>query len=413
MKRSMIVMLCLAFAASCAFAGPQNPSEKQASEVMFPIQHGGYRLLFEGFEGTFPPTGWTLSQFNVNETWIQDCGTYGTPYEGSCYATCLYDAGYTGNQDEWLYFDYTLEPGDECLSFYAFANPYWAIDPYQNYNLIVTIDGQAVWDYYNDNNGAVIWQWQQYTVDLSGYAVGQTITVGLGYQGYDGAQGAFDAIEIGECPGPPPEPCCPSDYVCYVHDFNTTSCGWNTMDCGVGPIPWEWGVPTGIPTVACDDVAVTNILATNLTGDYPVQTGEAAVVGPFSITENCWCMELCHYYDIESGYDGGNVKISTDGGTTWSLLQPFGGYDDILDSTTYVAECVAGEEVFTGSSDTFVRDCFDLSQYIGHNVMIGFFFGADSSVTFPGWYVKWLKFGSDEVSPVKDATWGRIKGMYR
>ena len=92
-----------------------------------------------------------------------------------------------------------------------------------------------MWDYYNDNNGAVTWQWQQYSVSLTPY-VGQTITIGLGYQGYDGAQGSFDAISVGEEPPPPPEPCCPSEYVCYVVDFNIDDGGAMPTPCGIGPI---------------------------------------------------------------------------------------------------------------------------------------------------------------------------------
>jgi hypothetical protein len=409
MKRSIMILLCLAFAASAAFAGISNPAEKRASEIMFPIEHPT-RGVFEGFESGVPPVGWTFLQTNINETWYQD--NY-DPLEGLYYATCDYDAAYSGPQDEWLYLDYTIEAGDECLTFYALGSVYWAVDPYQNYNLFVTIDDAVVWDYYNDNNGAVTWQWQQYTVDLSGYSVGQAVTIGLGYQGYDGAQGSFDALQIGPCDEPPPEPCCPSEYVCYVVDFNEAGCQWAPRDCGLGPIPWEWGVPVGIPAVACDQVPVTHVLATGLATDYPVQSGEGAVMGPFNITENCYCMELCHFYDIETGFDGGNVKISTDSGLTWQLVYPFDGYDDILDSATYIAECVAGEEVFTGHQTTFVRDCFDLSQHIGSTVWVGFFFGADSSVTYPGWYIKWMKLGSDEVSSVQPTSWGKIKDLYK
>ncbi len=411
MKRILILSLCLLMAATAALAGPKG-SDKYATEVMFPIEYytGGNRAMFEGFEAGVPPPGWTLFQTNINETWHSN--DY-NPYEGLYSATCLYDAGYTGPQDEWLYVDYMIEAGDECLSFYAFASTYWAIDPYQNYNLWVTIDDVVMWDYYNDNNGAVTWQWQQYMIDITGYSVGQTITLGLGYTGYDGAQGSFDAIDIGECPPPPPEPCCPSEYVCYVVDFNYDYGGAMPVVCGIGPIPWQWGAPIGIPATACDGVPVTDVWGTNLTGDYPVQTGEGLVIGPFDINVLCDCMELCHFYDIETGYDGGNVKVSIDGGVTWTLVYPFGGYDDILDSTSFIAECVAGEEVFTGHMTVFQRDCFDLTDYHGQSIMIGFFFGSDSSVTYPGWYLKWVKIGSDEYSPVEDATWGSIKAMYR
>jgi hypothetical protein len=409
MKYAVIALVALVFVVGAVSAGPKDTS-KRATEVMFPIdQFKDYRDYFEGFEGTIPPTGWILVQTNLYETW--GIGTY-APYEGFQYATCLYDASYSGPQDEWLKFDYEIQAGDDILGFFAQASTYWAIDPYQNYNLLVTIDGVTVWDYYNDNNGAVSWQWQEYTVGLGAYSVGQVITVGLGYQGFDGAQGSFDALYIGEG-FVPPEPCCPFDHTCYVVDFNEGPDGWYPLPCGVGPIPWQWGSPVGIPTVACDAVPVTHVLATNLTTAYPVQTGEGAVIGPFDITAQCYCMELCHFYDIETGYDGGNVKVSTDGGVTWQLVYPFRGYDDILDSATFIAECVWGEEVFSAHQTAFLRDCFDLTQYVGQSIMVGFFFGADSSVTYPGWYIKWVKFGSDETTPVEDTSWGSIKALYR
>ncbi len=409
MKRTLILVIGFLFIAGSLFAGPIKPDSRTMHDVMFQIDDGA-RAYFEGFEGTVPPAGWWLVQTNPVETW--GIGTYAA-YEGFQYATCLYDATYTGPQDEWLYFEYEIEAGDDCLCFWANASIYWAVTPYQNYNLLVTIDDVVLWDYFNDNNGAVNWQWQEYCVDLSAYSVGQVITVGLGYQGFDGAQGSFDAIFIGECAAPPPEPCCPFDNTCYVVDFNEGPDGWYPIPCGIGPIPWEWGSPVGIPTVACDDVPVTHVLATNLVGDYPVQTGEGAVIGPFEITTECYCMELCHYYDIEMGYDGGNVKVSADGGVSWNLVYPFRGYDDILDSPTYIAECVWGEEVFGGWSVSFIRDCFDLTEYVGQNIMVGFFFGSDSSVTYPGWYIKWVKFGSDETTPVEDSSWGAIKALYR
>ncbi|MCK4511620.1 hypothetical protein KAW64_07775 [bacterium] len=406
MKRALILCVCLLMVASVALAAKPNTS-KVADDVMFPI-FDPYRPYFEGFEGgVVPPAGWWAI---VNNPFTWELGDY-SPLEGLYYATCYYDPS-LGQQDEWICFEYTLEAGDECLSFYAFASTYWAIDPYQNYNLIVTVNGQEVWNYYDDNAGAVTWQWQQYSVELEGYGPGDGLEVCFGYVGSDGAQGSFDAIEIGECPVIP-EPCCPCDYYRYVVDFNEYDNGWYSVECGIGPIPWEWGVPVGIPSVACDDVPVTHVLATVLAGDYPVQKGEGAVVGPFEITPDCHCLELCHYYDIESGFDGGNVKVSWDGGATWQLIYPFRGYDDILDSSSFIAECTWGEEVFCGSSGIFIRDCFDLTAYASQTLLVGFFFGSDSSVTYPGWYIKWLKIGGDEPSATEDATWGSIKAMYR
>jgi len=214
-------------------------------------------------------------------------------------------------------------------------------------------------------------------------------------------------------------PCCPFPQNCYFLDFNESPNGWYSMPCGIGPVPWAWGPASGgvvaIPSVACDGVPRTNVLVTNLAAPYPVSKGEAAVVGPFDLFSGCKCLEICHYYDCESGYDGGNVKISTDGGVTWTLITPSGGYPGINTSTSYKNECTWNERMFTGTSTTFIRSCFDIQPYIGQTVLVGFFFGSDSynSSSDRGWAIKWLKIGGTDISPVEGASWGAIKALYR
>jgi len=207
-------------------------------------------------------------------------------------------------------------------------------------------------------------------------------------------------------------PCCPFPQTCYFTDFNASPNGWTSLACGTGPVPWAWGVATGIPTVACDAVPVTNVLVTNLAGNYPLSMGEAAVVGPYKLNPGCKCLEICHYYYAESGYDGGNVRVSTDGGTTWTRIAPSAGYPGTI-STTYSCQCVLGEPAFTGNSTTFVRTCFDVSAYEGQNILVGFFFGSDTSVSYRGWAIKWLRIGGSDISPVENSSWGSIKALYR
>ncbi|MFH1501747.1 MAG: hypothetical protein ABIG03_01740 [Candidatus Eisenbacteria bacterium] len=229
-------------------------------------------------------------------------------------------------------------------------------------------------------------------------------------------------VECVECDCPV-EPCCPSVYVCYVADFNLDPFNFYTEACGgVASCFWEWGQPVfdpgssygPVPDIACDNVPVTHLLATDLDAFYG-NCGERAIIGPFDITESCYCMELCHYYDTEFSYDGGNVKVSGDGGATWTIVHPARGYDDEAAYTG--TPCVALEPIFSGhalaTAGNFVRDCFDLRQYTGQSVLVAFDFGADSSIFYPGWYIKWVKIGSDEYSPVEDTSWGSIKGMYR
>jgi hypothetical protein len=404
-----VLLMCLAVLAAATAAGAKTGDASRRAHHMMPGIPGPERLLEEGFndQGTFPPAGWTQI-VNNSVTWEQASDT---PQEGCCYATCYYDSTYSGPQDERICIDYTIEPGDDCLCFYASAGTHWAIDPYQNYNIAVTIDGSTVWDYYDDNDSATSWNWQLYCVDLSTYPVGQEIEICFVYEGYDGAQGSFDAVWVGPCPEIPEE-CCPLQAdPCFAVDFDE-AVDYTIEDCGGTSNPWAVGLAGEIPGLNCTHADVGQVLGTDLGANYDADTGGRVALGPFAISEGCDCMELCHFYDTESGYDGGNVKVSTDGGSTWQLVTPDDGYDDILGSSSYVAACVPGEEVFTGHASQFVYDCFDLSAYDGENVMIGFFFGSDESVSYRGWYIDTIRIGGGQTS-VQPASWGSIKAMYR
>lgn len=248
-------------------------------------------------------------------------------------------------------------------------------------------------------------------------ATASDLTAGTYYivvDGYGGAECGF-TLDV-TCTEITP-PCCPAAMYCCVHDFNINNCGWWRLPCD-GASTWEWGVPVGIPAVACDDVTVTHVLGTTLAGSYPASSGEIAAVGPVNVDASCYCLEICHYYDIESDYtawDGGNVKVSPDMGQTWYLVTPARGYDGVAEACGgyYDLLCVCGEPVFHGNSGTFVRDCFDLTPFAGQQLLVGFFFGSDSyQSTDLGWYIKWVKLGG-ETSAVEGKTWGCIKAMYR
>ncbi len=217
----------------------------------------------------------------------------------------------------------------------------------------------------------------------------------------------------------PEEPCCPFPYVCYEADFNTCEVTVTYQVIDACDHVWEYEYSSIDPEFACNGEETTTVLGTIVNGDYVTNAGEIAIVyadtlhSPFriSVAENCWCMELCHWYDIETSYDGGNVKVSTDGGMTWQLITPAGGYP----GTTNSYPCaIPNEPAYTGHPPfAYIRDCFDLSAYDGMDILVGFFFGSDSSVTYPGWYIKWIKIGGEEFTPVEDTSWGAIKAMYR
>jgi hypothetical protein len=230
--------------------------------------------------------------------------------------------------------------------------------------------------------------------------------------GYYGAASPFTlTLTCVECACPVPA-CCPFENTVYLVDFNESDGGFMPMACS-GASTWEWGplANSGVPAIACDDVPVTNILGTTIADNYPVNAGEIAAVGPFHISQYTTCLELCHFVNTEASYDGCNVKISTDGGATWTLITPSDGYPGSTNTSPF---CIPSQGAFTGHIMTaFERDCFDISDFVGTDILVGFFFGSDSSVTYPGWYIKWLKIGSNNSSPVEEGSWGSLKAMYR
>ncbi|MEF8874574.1 MAG: S8 family serine peptidase [Candidatus Thermoplasmatota archaeon] len=80
-------------------------------------------------------------------------------------------------------------------------------------------------------------------------------------------------------------------------------------------------------------------------------------------------LKFYHWRDFESDnnlWDGGNVKISTDGGNSWSIITPEGGYDGTAESG--YDNPLAGEPVW-GYSSGWVQAEFDLSAYSGNSTV--------------------------------------------
>ncbi len=161
-------------------------------------------------------------------------------------------------------------------------------------------------------------------------------------------------------------------------------CDFETNDGGLisdNPSGWQWGAFTSGPMAGYSG---TNGWATVIGGDYPNGanfTLDTPV--PFFIESPLAELEFWHWYDIENGFDGGNVKISTDGGTSWSVIIPLTGYTGLANT----ANPLNGEEIFCGSSAGWEFLEFDLSPYISQSVMFRWHFGSDASVQYPGWYI--------------------------
>lgn len=167
---------------------------------------------------------------------------------------------------------------------------------------------------------------------------------------------------------------------------------------------WEWGTPTTGPGAAHSGV---NLWATKLATTYPASSNaklESPVV-TLAASKPYAILSFWHWYEMENLYDGGNVKVSADGGATWSLVTPVRGYDGTAKTTT---AGIPGELCFTGTAHMFWQEeMFDLSAYSGQSIMLRFHFGSDASVHKSGWYVDDVKLRStdtDDYAPVISGT---------
>lgn len=94
-----------------------------------------------------------------------------------------------------------------------------------------------------------------------------------------------------------------------------------------------------------------------------------------------------HWYNTESTYDGGVLEVSTNGGTTWTDMQPnivLGGYIATMDATTLLN----GRRAWSGSSNgNFIKTKVNLSSYANQSVQFRFRFTSDVGTNLEGWYV--------------------------
>jgi bacillopeptidase F len=186
-----------------------------------------------------------------------------------------------------------------------------------------------------------------------------------------------------------PDPC-NLVYTAHDWDFAVSDQGFTTTGCDDGGEPvWAWGTSTiaGAPGT---------VWGTVLAGNYPNNSGEGLLTPPFDVTAITDKMEILSYLQTETNFDGCNVKVND------TLLQPSQTYNaTISTSTSYYAYCVDGQPGWTGSSSTpsqdWVQQCFDLSAYVGQTIQVRFDFGSDSSVSYPGWYLGYVRIGDDEI----------------
>ena len=119
------------------------------------------------------------------------------------------------------------------------------------------------------------------------------------------------------------------------------------------------------------------------TSDQKIATTNAIALGSGPIS-----LGFGHRYITQSGFDGGVVEISTDGGTNWTDIGnniTSGYYSGTIASSS--TNPLAGKKAWTGSVSSFVKSSINLSAYENQSIKFRFRFGSNNSVAGTGWYV--------------------------
>jgi hypothetical protein len=142
---------------------------------------------------------------------------------------------------------------------------------------------------------------------------------------------------------------------------------------------WEHGVPTSGPMGAHSG---ENLWATNLQGNYENNAQWRLYTLEFHAPMDNPIFTYWHWYNTESFWDGYNVKMSTDEGASWNIIDPIGGYpEDGIYGMGY-------EPGFSASSAGWQMVTFILPVVESDQLRLQFHFGSDPSVnSYPGVYI--------------------------
>lgn len=114
-----------------------------------------------------------------------------------------------------------------------------------------------------------------------------------------------------------------------------------------------------------------------------------------NITEQNSTLSFETYYNIEQNWDYGFVQVSTDGGETWQSLSNENTSSETADGAhPRVKANVPG---FTGASDGWTKQTFDLSAYEGQEVLVAFRYTTDWASINPGWYLRNISVGDKTI----------------
>ncbi|XJZ25653.1 immune inhibitor A domain-containing protein [Bacillota bacterium Lsc_1132] len=106
------------------------------------------------------------------------------------------------------------------------------------------------------------------------------------------------------------------------------------------------------------------------------------------------------WYDIEEQWDFAFVQVSTDGGQTWKSLGNNNTRSDVVpEGYPTIIDSMPG---FTGNSNGWQKETFDLSPYAGQKIQLRLRYATDWGTTYTGFFADNIKVIADGQSIVDD-----------
>ncbi|UCE62286.1 MAG: M4 family metallopeptidase [Phycisphaerales bacterium] len=193
----------------------------------------------------------------------------------------------------------------------------------------------------------------------------------------------------------PPEQCSNRTTV-YTSDFENGPNGWYsfvTIGNPPTPSPWQW--TTDLPAFRegfawfCSDPDIGDCGSQDESAVHSLYSPVIALPPAAADLR----LIFAHYVATETGWDGGNLRVSTDGGG-WELVPTstfrHNPYNALLSTASHGnTNPLAGQPAFTGVGGEWGISLVDLSALAAgaQTIQLRFDFGKDGCTGLDGWYV--------------------------
>ncbi|MBN2543804.1 T9SS type A sorting domain-containing protein [bacterium] len=153
---------------------------------------------------------------------------------------------------------------------------------------------------------------------------------------------------------------------------------------------WEWGIPDFVhgPTSAYSG---SKCWGTNIDGYYRDSVNWMLDMNVFLGITEYPAVRFMQWYKFigETSFEifeGGNLKISVDAGSSWTVVVPVEGYDKLISGHNIY---LGGQPAFGGmeNGNYWHQVNFDLTFFSGEAAIIRFEIGTDNYSNAAGWYV--------------------------